>query len=55
MTRFKKLDEEKRTALRDGVQAREKMAELERETVLLRSLNQKLREEKETLMMEVSV
>ena len=55
LTRFKKMEEEKKTAVAEGKLARQKLAELGKEAELLRSLNEKLRQEKETLMMEASV
>ena len=55
LARVKKVQEEKSRVVREANLARQRLTELQGETERLSEINDKLKQEKETLMMEVSV
>ena len=55
LARVKKVQEEKSRVVREANMARQRLTELQGETERLSEINDKLKQEKETLMMEVSV
>ena len=55
LARVQKVQEEKSRVVREANLARQRLTELQGETERLSEINDKLKQEKETLMMEVSV